>query len=284
MNIWNAKSLGSLSDLTDDFSNVSVETFPPLLYEVKCTPYTFQASVQKDSLNECDRISFGGKKICVQIYVYWDDNEHMYPQLDGVSYNDNCTLTEDFKLERKHGTVRMLKTALKFLAMLYPKINGVLFRDTSFMKCVNDIKLNLSEFYIAKHGKTWYQEKFGAEPYDNEFYFQNLKTLNNKLDAPKSLTFEDFYNQYILINKIRMRQKFKAIKEVYDESTTYREFVKHLHNKSSDCIVFNKWLSYFISKQGGAELNLQNAFFIIKAEIINGWSENISFRVVTNNI
>jgi hypothetical protein len=279
MNVWHVSNTNtSLSDLiSDDFSNVSVKSAEPIVsYKIKCTPYLFEVRIQKDELNECDRISVGGKKICVQFSVYWDKDESKYPQLDGVSYNENCSLDEDFKLEKKHGTIRMLKASLKFLVSTYPDIEGVVFKDSSMMKCMNDIKISLTDFYIAKHGNTWYCEKFSAEPFQNEEYKTNLAELNNNLTALKTMPFEEFYATYFVINKIKLKKSYKLVKEVYKNSKTYRDFISVLHERNGDCAVFKTWLTYFISKVGGAKLNLHNAFFVIRRDVIDGWRDVVS--------
>jgi hypothetical protein len=166
ISVWNDYTNTSNSKTTSNsWSDVTVEEIQHRFYRIKCKQYTFIADIFPDELAERDIIKFDGiKKTCVFFSVYWDDNEKLYPNLEGVSFDAKCSFDDKFQLQRKSGTILMLKCALKFLLALYPMIKGIMFKDQSVLKCLGDVRINLSSFYIAKYGRTWYQSKFDAEP------------------------------------------------------------------------------------------------------------------------
>jgi hypothetical protein len=281
MNVWNVNSVSgsqieyqhNSGDL-DENSNDDIEIFN---YEIRDGRYIYQATIVKDSVSEMDRVSFGGrKKNCVQYSVYWDDEEKLYPNLDGLNYNEKCTINSDLNLEKKHGTIRMLKASLKFLCHIYPDINGILFKDYSVMKCLENVRISLSEFYIAKYGYTWYQDKFSAVPYDNPNYYNELQELNRTLDKPLTLSFKDFYDTFVKGRIRGFRKKYNIVKDIYESSTSFRDFIKNLHRNIPDCQVLSGWLSYYMSQQCFNSLNLHHMFFAIKKETIEGWILNIN--------
>lgn len=174
MNIWNVSSVSSVES-QDTLSKHSTTPLEQKQYIIRCGVYVFVAVIIKDPSQEMDRVWYGGrKKNCVQYSIYWDEEEGKYPHLEGISYNENCTLNSDLNLEKKTGTIRLVKSSIQFIASLYPTIQGVLFKDTSMMKCLGNVRIPLSEFYIAKHGETWYQSKFKAKPFANKEYEKNF--------------------------------------------------------------------------------------------------------------
>lgn len=266
------------SFLTNNVSATNENIIVHTYFKIKSGNSIFLADVFKDELNERDVIRFGGKKKdCIIYSVYWDEDEHRLPNLEGISYDEKCTLDTHFHLERKRGTIKMLKVSLQFLCYLYNSTSGVLFKDTSFMKCLDNIRVELSVFYIAKYGKTWYQDKFNACPYEVADYEKNLDNINSTMDAPLVESFSEFHDKYIKGKKRGFRKWFPAVKKIYEESHSYREFVKKLHNMT-DCSIFDTWLSYFMKDIGVDKLDLGHIHFIITRVSIDQWNNDIEIE------
>jgi hypothetical protein len=273
--VWNGNTTSTNSDfVTNTFSDVIDDDKPYVQqqYDVNVGRYKFVAVVVKDTLNEMDRITFGGRKRnCVQYSVYWDDEEKEYPNLDGITYDEKCNINNDFNLERKYGTIRMLQASIRFLCHLYPDTKGIMLKDYSCMKCLDNIRIRLSEFYIAKHGETWYQHKLNAVPYQNPEFHQSLQNLNHKMDESMQSTFKEFYDSHIRGVARGFKKHYSFLKDTYDISKSVRDFVINIHNSGKDCSVFDSWLSHYMSSIGHKELGLEESFFVIGGETIDDW-------------
>jgi hypothetical protein len=251
-------------------------------YKIHSGNHKFLALIVYDSVHGETKITFGGKKTSVHITVYnesdfeQDDPEQFLAHLQGISYNQECTLKHDLNLERKHGTIEMVKAALTFLFKKYPHLKGITFKDTSIMKCLHMIQINLSEFFIAKYGITWYQEKFNALPFNNPNYHEHLSSLNTAITSSK-LPFKEFYTKYVKPNRIPVKYWTVKTKTIYESSNNYRDFVKKLHNGNNDCSIFVYWLHSLMVDMGINKLNLQEMFFVISRGNVENW--NTEFEI-----
>jgi hypothetical protein len=287
-NVWNVKNVSGSqdspdyvqNDYTNDSSSKSKYHIEHKYYEIRCDNMKFIADIFRDELGERDVIKIGGiKKDCMSFSVYWDDDESKMPNLDGVSYNQQCSSNTNFNLQRKHGTIKMLKIGLTFISKMYPKTEKILFKDYSFMKCHSDITIELSAFYIAKYGETWYQSKFGAKPFEKiRLYEKTLQRINESLTKPISITFDKYFDTYIN-GVMRNAKKYRSLlKNNYEESTSLRNFVENLHTNTKDCYVFNYWLYEFMNKIGYDKLEIPKRTFYIDTFTIQSWVMDISIQ------
>jgi hypothetical protein len=246
----------------------------PKYYIIESTPYKFGAIVRKLPHEQRTIVSIGGKKECLNFSIYWDDNRH---HLEGMNYDENCVMNESEKLVPNAGTVKMLKASLKFILYLYPNTKSVTLKDSSFLKCKKSIKVSLSDLYIAKYGKTWYQYKFNAIPENETEYFQYLMSINTILEKPITQSFEEFYKAYIKLHRIQIKNLNDNLQQIYTQSHTMREFITNVHKFTTDCRIFESWLSYYMSKIGVASLNLHHIFFDIHKSTIDSWNIPTTF-------
>jgi hypothetical protein len=280
MNVWNVKKnsntnsslSGMITDVTDDdgsndSNNSTTETF----YEVKCDPYKFVVCVMRIPMKRADKISFGGKKECVNYSFFWDDHT---AQLSGLGHDDTCSISRTV-LARGNGTCKMLKTSLLFLKWLYPNIKHVLLLDTSTVSCSKAKRIPLPLLYIAKHKMTWYEARFGAVPHENPGYYDALLRVNNALDAPIAMSFKSFFDAYMGVHKIVIKDAYLVFEKLYKQSLTVREFVKKTLQEYPDCIMLYKWFPYFMSKNGTNMLNIEYAYF----EIGRKWIDDIALEI-----
>jgi hypothetical protein len=76
------------------------------------------------------------------------------------------------------------------------------------------------------------------------------------------------------------RKDIKNIKDIYDASSTYRQFIKVLHASSNDCMIFDNWLDHFMDDIGVEKLNLHKIDFIIHASTVESWNVDVDYEVV----
>lgn len=217
-------------------------------YEILSWPYKFHAIVLKDPENGLHRIKFGGKKGCVMFSIYDDEID---PNLDGISYGRECAYNRENPLEGllpSAGTVDMANVAFAFVSSVFPDKGDVILKDQSKITCNKNRKVSLQHYYIAKHAKTWYQAKFGAK-LANRSDKRDFRAMLEYLESKYRETFEEFCSKYVI--PIVSKAQFDSLKDIlrdnFESSKTYREFLEKLA-EDHDCLVFYKWLSYFMSK------------------------------------
>lgn len=252
--------------MINEFSYIEV---PDRYFKIKRAYHKFGAIVMYDGMSHRTRVSVGGKHTCVHLSVYDDDNS---PNLDGLGYNEDCIM--GVPMDKHGGTVVMLKSSLKFLTYLFPNIQSIMFKDASSIPFQHNNSISLADLYIAKHRKTWYQMYFSATPENKERYEEQLRSVNNEMDKPKSLTFNKFYDRYIKLfeKKILIRNIESILEPIYNDSESVRDFIQMTSISHKDCRIFDKWLSYYMNDIG---CNISNTYFIIDRKTIDEWDDDI---------
>jgi hypothetical protein len=157
----------------------------------------------------------------------------------------------------------MIKNSMKFLCYLYPDIKGIIVKDNS---------ISIAEIHIAQHGMTWFQDVFGAIPFKNPEYYNNLKILNEKLSTKQlDMSFRKFYSKFIKDRIGESDTIYNLIRTEYKKSNTFTEFITNIYTKTHNRAVFYKWVSYYMSEQGSNSLLLENMHFLIPKEVITQW-------------
>lgn len=201
------------------------------------------------------------KKTCVDIYVMYPELKkeissinYKIAKLITTHYNEKCSINE--KLERGEGTQHMINTAMYFVHRMCPFIEGFDINDTfvglqsldlaeskgdaSTRKCDNDTTIILSYFSITNYGKTWYEKNFKAYILDKNkrTKYENIlsELLSRKL--PEWSVFSALFLRNV-DNDIQ-----NILKNIYEISSTYKDFFKNIHNKgiSKACIYLQPWI------------------------------------------
>ena len=88
--------------------------------------------------------------------------------LNGLDYHEKCIMGgPDMRMPRGDGTVKMLRVSLAFMMNKFAaSIQTITLSDASHVPCRfadGDVRsVSLMNSYIAVHGQTWYESKFGA--------------------------------------------------------------------------------------------------------------------------
>jgi hypothetical protein len=269
-------------------------------YKIKTPFATYFAEIYHQYPNT-DKVYIGGKKKCVTISVYKDDinavmgakllspQQHWMlarvgsqpcinepPNIDGLGYHSNCNEAGDH--QRSSGSIHLLNTAMQFIIMHYKlKDKTFLLKDTSYIEC-NKGHLPLSIYYMAYHGKTWYEAKFNAVPVliSSDLLQKQKKELKHFLKGKTGINdLKEFFNE-----------KEKPLRDIILKEAKDCKNIKELltHLKEYDCDIFKNWLSRLVSKfipnLNGAdwqiELNKDTSLYIeqIKDKPIDMFSMN----------
>lgn len=244
-------------------------------YLVATPNHKFGASILYDEYCERHIIRFGGRKECITLSVY---NEGPFQtMLTGISYDEKCSLEK--LLERGKGTEIMLKVALKFTFSIFASIEMIYFVDDSHIQCKKNYQISLALLSIAKHGSTWYQRRFSSIPEKPKF-LQKLATINARLDGAIDLTFKEFDEKYLSVNKNIKNTTKEGLRYIYESSNTYRTFINVVHQEAKDCLIFKDWLPRFI--EDIETIHLHDVYFVIERGVIESWRNTFNVSKVDN--
>jgi len=224
------------------------------------------------------RVKFGGIKQCINISVYKDDVD---PNINGISFDKKCSKDADMisgegTASRAQRAVEMTKIAIKFVKAIFPDVRNFMLKDHSKITCEYNNTVPLYYFYLIKHGKTWYQSKFNAKPF-NKDDIQLIKEAVDYMKNEPMLQLEEFNKKYIVGSKCRLKNFVNFIKEIYNKSKSYHEFINTLISEN-DCAsraqcagILQYWFSYFFSKH--CTFNFGESLWVISSKTIEKWPE-----------
>lgn len=186
------------------------------------------------------KIHFGGQKKCIVMSIYLDKFSH--PNLDAYSHHEKCNVSGD--LLHGKGTVHMLRTAIRFAHALFPEIHYMPFEliDLSYIPCAHGYELSLPHYYIAYHGKTWYEAKFKATPAQgSETYRDAVHAFEPILQQPLSLSFSSFATTYHVPPPLR-----HVLEPLYTKASSMKDFLNTL--KTYEGNIYRTWLERFVEE------------------------------------
>lgn len=174
--------------------------------------------------------------------------------LPHLLYEPECAIGSF--LEKGSGSELMIKTSIRYAYNDVKTITKFEFDDDSHIDCIEKdmskrpprkaIKpLNLAYFYIAYHGKTWYEARFNAKMMDAEKYRRYRQSLAFLTDPSKKPPFLEFLQIISSIENIELLEKY------YSKATTYREFFENIP-KVRRCDVLYPWLNTFMKHYIGS--------------------------------
>jgi hypothetical protein len=241
-----------------------------MFYQIKSDKYTYYAVIKQMS-KLCHKVFIGAKRKCVVISVYFDETN---PNIDALSFDENCSAHGD--LRRGRGTVDLLNTAMAFVKQIYG-FDTFEFMDKSTVPCDHQYELPLMYLHLAKYNKTWYEEKFNAQPLEISNYTERKTRLRNHLKTKPD--WESFTSECTMTSKFK-----KSLKSLYDESDSLADFLKTIGTQY-DCYLFKLWLVKYIDKVMGIKLyattwsiTLASQPALVTIEKIDSVPDNVFFK------
>lgn len=229
-------------------------------YKVQTKYSNYYVEVFKQYPNS-DKIYFGGKRNCVVLSVYFDNQN---PNLDALGYSEDCNITSN--LECQVGTKHMVLCAFAFVKKMYGKRANVSevfeLKDASFIKCANKYHMPLSHYSLMHYNKAWYERVFDASPSDN-----NRVEYITKVESWKKLK-KTKPDMSPFFKGIRSDLQLKLVTKLYDQATSLDDFFKKL--KSGDCIVYRDWSEKFVNAHFNSPsgLTIMGLEWIINASML----------------
>jgi hypothetical protein len=228
----------------------------------KCGQFVFGVKTKipdKVILHEYTKyyIEIGGKKKCINITITKNDPR---AYLTGICYKPECAINRELP-KGNDGTVVMLLGSLKYISEHYEYVKEFVFMDKSYIECINHKYISLAYFNLVKYGKTWYMSKFDAKPIDKDINSQivNANNIFTSQEVKNELSYDEFFEKYIKLKYELKNKKYEAIynslKDIYETSNTYREFIININNKFGDCKIFTYWFDSFSKIVSKVELN-----------------------------
>ena len=236
-------------------------------YKIKSENYEFYATITEIENHEY-WIKFGGARQCINVSVYKDSSESSLANLNGVSYDLECSI--DKNLLAGDGTAEMLKCCLKFLLYIFPNIKGYTFKDHSKVTCSRNVVIPLYYFYMIKHNKTWYQYKFNAKPKDKDEIIHINELFEFLSNESTKVLLDNFYKTYVVASGCKLKNFKEFFGEIYNKNKCYYDFLKEVID-SYDCGILQIWFQYFMYKH--CKFNFGEAFWLIRKSEINKWDD-----------
>jgi hypothetical protein len=194
----------------------------------------------------------GDYEDCINISYKYNNNKPVQAKIPHLLYEPECALGS--VLEKGSGTELIIKSAIYYAYKDVPSIPIFEFEDDSHIDCVEkDISippprkavkpLNLAFFYIAYHGKTWYEARFNAKMINAEKYGKYKKSLEFLIDPAKKVSFQDFLQ--IIGTALTSLDKCSLLEKYYSSAKTYRDFFESIP-RSKRCEMLSGWLNTFM--------------------------------------
>jgi hypothetical protein len=201
--------------------------------------------------------------------IHIEDN---IAHIDGMGWHAYCNTSGNL-VRSNPGTLDMIKACITFVFKRFPSIKHVTLIDNSKIKCTNKVDLDLGPHYISKYGQTWYERHLGARLEDQNTQ-NKYNSFINKLKGPKPFDFKHFKQTYLI--KSRVRNLHDVLEPLYDSSETLQSFLQQC-NKEFECMIFEGWLSYFVSAFSG--IRFWDTYWTIDRQT---W-KNINISVTKDN-
>lgn len=189
---------------------------------------------------------------CVNISYRYEKNKPVQAKIPHLLYEPECTTGS--LLEKGSGTEIMIKTAIRYAFNDVKTLANFEFQDDSHIDCIEkDTRkppprkptqpLSLAYFYIAYHGKTWYEARFNAKMIDAGKYKNYKKSLDFLTDPAQKVDFVRFLQI--------IGEPLESLEKYYTKALTYREFFEAIP-KTRRCELLSGWLNTFMNHYIGS--------------------------------
>jgi hypothetical protein len=221
-------------------------------------------------------VKVGGRSYldCINISITLQNGIVTKAKLGHIQSEPECgfgTLLENGE------TVDFIKGALQFCKEKFPSLHTIEFDDMSTIDCgISKDKepprrpekpFSLPHFSIARTGKTWYENRFGAKLIDSQLYTK-YRSAVDALHAPIGISFETFCETAQITN-----EQASILHTLYSLNHTWISFFNAIP-KSKQCAALYNWLPSFITDL------IQNRFMHYGWSIDIDTFEKVAFELV----
>jgi hypothetical protein len=235
-------NLPEMANLGDNSSS-QVET-----YYFKTKKNSFKAVLTPQPFGYTVKIGGSSYLDCINISITLQNGVVTKAKIGHIQSEPECgfgTLLENGK------TVDFIKGTLQFCKLKFPSLRYVELDDMSNIDCgISKDKepprrpekpFSLPHFSIARTGKTWYENRFGAKLKDSQLYTKYRSAIQ-PLYEPARMTFEAFCADAQFTN-----EQTVILKAYYSSNRTWMDFFNAIP-KVEQCKALYNWLPAFITK------------------------------------
>jgi hypothetical protein len=187
-------------------------------------------------------MKFGGiKEQCIKIVINKKINK---ASIEDLIYRKKCSIFNTLnksKNNKNNNIILLLKSALLYCVKKYPEINIYEINDMSYINCGNYQRIPLSDLYVIKHGKTWYEYYFDARPINQQIkYIDEYKqTFKKILDTILDLNTDEFIKEYYLTTEgININKNINNITKAYKKDIKVRDYLDYFFENNLDCRLY----------------------------------------------
>jgi len=142
----------------------------------------------------------------------------------------------------------------------------------SYIQCSNYQRISLSDLYVIKYNKTWYEKLFNAESIEEQKKDVEIgkELILEKLNSEINLNFDDFINRYYLSTKsLNINKNLEHIKIAYKKGMKVKDYLYYFLNNNLDCRLY---LLFFQTIFG---FIMYGKFWQISKKVIENYNINI---------
>ncbi len=182
-------------------------------------------------------LKFGGiKEQCIRIRIY---KKEKIALIEDLVYKKDCSIFT--KLDKNNNKIELLlKSSLYFCIKKFPEVSNYQISDMSYIQCNNNQRIVLSDLYVVKYGKTWYEKVFNAMPIEEQKKdVENAKKIiNEKLNTIINLDYDNFIKRYYIQTKNLNNKNIDIIKNAYKKNMSVKDYLFYFFDNNLDCKLY----------------------------------------------
>ena len=178
------------------------------------------------------------QKHCLTIEVE-DRNDSRSGHIDLLSHNNICSLCKD--LEKKTGTYEMVMSSLYLCYKLFGVTRFTLQDASTFLCSPIQDHINLRNRNLLVHGKSWYEEMFGAVPKssnDLELWSDAQSRLRGNIEE-KQLDYLVYLVKTHVPSDMQKRFVYTINRYKNETSSSWNKFFKDMSDLEYGCVFFS---------------------------------------------
>jgi len=187
-------------------------------------------------------IKIGGlKNQCIRIII---NKKAKIGYIEDLVYKKECSIFNEINKgseSSKNSIALLLKCSLIFCINKYPEVSLYKISDMSYIQCSNYQRISLSDLYVIKYNKSWYEKIFNAEPVEEQIkdVERGKELILEKLNSEINLDLEEFINRYYIYTKsLNINKNLEHIKIAYKKNIKVKDYLSYFLNNNLDCRLY----------------------------------------------